>query len=237
MKKSAVMKSMKNVLKNKLVLYAVLALSAFHAFNLFSQGSYNNLTLFIVVLLLSTYFSKNMIIVLVIGLIVSYVANGRYVEGMKKGRDDDEDEDDDDDDETETVRYYKKNGKCLKVKKNKIKTFCANNKCFKNSKCKVTETLSSQPMELNKLNDKQDNQVDYAETVKLAYKNLEDMLGEGGLKSLTDETKQLMAQQKGLANSLKSMGPLLQQAKETMAGLDMPNMGDMSKLLGGNKKK
>lgn len=235
MKKSAVMKSMKSLLKNKLVLYAVLAISALHAFNLFSQGSYNNLTLFIVVLLLSTYFSKNMIIVLVIGLVVSYVANGRYVEGMKESMDHEEDEDDEEDEETETVRYYKKNGKCLKVKKNKIKKFCADNKCFKNSKCKVTETLSSQPMELNKLDDKQDNQVDYADTVKLAYKNLEDMLGEGGLKSLTAETKQLMAQQKGLASSLKSMGPLLKQAQETMKGLDMPNM-NMAKLMGGNKK-
>ena len=241
MKKSAVMKSMKSLLKNKLVLYAVLAISGLHAFNLFSQGSYNNLTLFIVVLLLSTYFSKNMIIVLIIGLVVSYVANGRYVEGMKEGREGvDEDEEDEEDEETETVRYYKKNGKCLKVKKNKIKKFCANNKCFKNSKCKVTETLSSQPMELNNLNDKQDSQVDYADTVKLAYKNLEDMLGEGGLKSLTAETKQLMAQQKGLASSLKSMGPLLQQAQETMKGLNMPDMGsmgNMAKLIGGNKKK
>ena len=90
-------------------------------------------------------------------------------------------------------------------------------------------------MELNNLDDKQDSQVDYADTVKLAYKNLEDMLGEGGLKSLTAETKQLMAQQKGLASSLKSMGPLLKQAQDTMKGLDMPNM-NMAKLMGGNKK-
>ena len=106
-----------------------------------------------------------MIIVLVIGLIVSYVANGRYVEGMKEGRegvDEEEDEEDEEDEETETVRYYKKNGKCLKVKKNKIKKFCTDNKCFKNSKCR--EYLSSQPMELNNLDDKQNSQVDYADT-------------------------------------------------------------------------
>ena len=38
MKKSAVMKSMKSLLKNKLVLYAVLAISGLHAFNLFLSG-------------------------------------------------------------------------------------------------------------------------------------------------------------------------------------------------------
>ena len=73
-----------------------------------------------------------------------------------------------------------------------------------------------------------------------AYDNLQQMLGEGGMKSLTTETKKLVSQQKNLMSTLNSMAPVLNTAKETLEGMNLPDMGEittlMKKFTGGSKK-
>ena len=67
---------------------------------------------------------------------------------------------------------------------------------------------------------------------KLAYDNLQGMLGEGGVKGLTDETKKLVSQQQSLMESLKSMTPVMESAKSTLEQMELPNMEEMQKLIG-----
>ena len=64
-----------------------------------------------------------------------------------------------------------------------------------------------------------------------AYGNLNKMLGDGTMKSMADETKKLVAQQKELMNTLSSMTPSLNKAKETLENLNMPNMEEMAGIL------
>ena len=54
--------------------------------------------------------------------------------------------------------------------------------------------------------------IDYAATMEQAYDNLNKMLGEGGMKNLTKDTKGLMDQQKELMQQLKDFAPLMEQA-------------------------
>ena len=68
---------------------------------------------------------------------------------------------------------------------------------------------------------KQHPHIDYGTTLTDAYKNLEKMLGEGGLKNLTADTKNLMAQQSKLFNSMENIAPLLSQAQDLMKNMDM----------------
>ena len=63
-----------------------------------------------------------------------------------------------------------------------------------------------------------------------AYDNLQKMLGKDGLKSITAETQKLVSQQKDLMGTLNSMAPIL-TSKETLAGLDLKNMGGMAEML------
>jgi hypothetical protein len=79
------------------------------------------------------------------------------------------------------------------------------------------------------------SQIDYASTVEDAYDELNKILGSDGVKKLTDDTQRLMKQQLQLAESMKSMtpliqgmGPMLQSAKEMMKGF-----GDNKQDLGG----
>lgn len=68
---------------------------------------------------------------------------------------------------------------------------------------------------------KQHPHIDYGATLTDAYQNLEKMLGAGGLKNLTADTKQLMEQQSKLFNSMENIAPLLSQAQELMKKMDV----------------
>ena len=75
---------------------------------------------------------------------------------------------------------------------------------------------------------KKGNRIDYASTVEDAYGDLNNLLGGDGIKRLTDDTQKLMGQQMQLAEAMKSMTPLLSQAKSLMAGFDMKQFGDIT---------
>ena len=85
--------------------------------------------------------------------------------------------------------------------------------------------------------------IDYAATMEQAYDNLNKMLGEGGMKNLTKDTKGLMDQQKELMQQLKDFAPLMEQAGnmlDKLGGMDnlkglMGKMGGIS-LPNGKKK-
>jgi hypothetical protein len=60
------------------------------------------------------------------------------------------------------------------------------------------------------------NRIDYASTLEQAYDNIENIIGEDGVRGLTDQTKSLMNQQKQLMENMKDMGPLLKSAEGFM---------------------
>ena len=74
--------------------------------------------------------------------------------------------------------------------------------------------------------------IDYASTLEQAYGNLQKMMGKGGMKGLTKETTKLVSQQKELMDSLKSMAPVLNDAQKTLKGFNIPNMGEIKKMMG-----
>lgn len=63
---------------------------------------------------------------------------------------------------------------------------------------------------------KNGNRIDYASTLEQAYDNIENIIGEDGVRGLTDQTKSLMHQQQQLMNNMKEMGPLLKSAEGFM---------------------
>ena len=112
----------------------------------------------------------------------------------------------------------------------------------KASKQKVTTTASStstqkhltEPMtELNpaSINDEDDlpvnNRVDYAKTLETAYDNLENLVGQDGVRGLTSQTNTLMDQQQKLMENMKSMEPLLKTAQSFLDKFESSSMGKM----------
>lgn len=209
---------------NKYVLYVLVLAAIVNILGYIAFEQYNSMALFVVMVLLSRYFSKNTSLNLLIAIFVTGVnsLNNKVYEGFKgkEGAGDsvqskvkktetklDEKEEDKKDDEQKCGAGEKmENGKCVK------KSGFQNN------------VPSSKPASVN---NNEDEEVDVAAQMEDAYGNLNKMLGDGALKSMATETKKLVAQQQNLMNTLHTMTPTLNKAKETLENLNLPNMDQM----------
>jgi hypothetical protein len=72
--------------------------------------------------------------------------------------------------------------------------------------------------------------IDNAATMSEAYENLQKMIGKGGLKQMTDETKGLMQQQQELFQSMEQMRPSLESAMQMLQGIDMKQLTGLAGL-------
>ena len=84
---------MKKLLKDKRVLYFVFFLALTNLFHFMFTQNFNALSLFLVLGLLVSYFTKNMIIILVVSMLVTHLFRRNLREGLKnKNKDEDEDD-------------------------------------------------------------------------------------------------------------------------------------------------
>ena len=228
--------------QNKFVLYGSLLLVLLSILRHLSTKNINAVVLMALIGLLMSYFSKNMIIVLLTAFatvfILEMAGSQGVMEGMVSKKKEDEDEDEDEDDEDESSANDKKGA----VKKGAVKK---DDEEDSSNKGKVDATTEKKTEGNKTLNDKKNkqgmtklspasydgkdhdaeggadgvkeaNRIDYASTLEQAYDNIENIIGEEGVRGLTDQTKSLMNQQKELMNNMKEMGPLLKSAEGFM---------------------
>ena len=88
-----------NVLTNKWILYAVLFISIVDLFNFYSKGDTIAIAIFFVAGFLTTYFSKNMLVILIIAIAITHIArfgsnatSNASFEGMETEEDDEDEE-------------------------------------------------------------------------------------------------------------------------------------------------
>jgi hypothetical protein len=90
--------------------------------------------------------------------------------------------------------------------------------------------ISGESFEVGRSKNK--SKIDYATTIEDSYDDLNKILGSDGIKRLTDDTHNLMQQQKDLAESMQAMTPLIKnimpmakQAQDMMKSMDGGNNG------------
>jgi hypothetical protein len=214
-------------LTNKLVLHIVSFLALFNVIGYMVIGHYNCVFSFILLALLIRYFSKNMIVVLGIPLLLVNIMalnnNNSYYEGLENNKKDEE---------------PKKESKEKTAEDSNVDAAGERNIKSKNE---------DESFEVGRSKNR-GHKIDYATTIEEAYDQLNSILGKDGIKSLTADTERLMNQQKNLAGSLKDMGPLMEKMApmmEQMEGMmktfDTGNkndvMGKVSGMLESLKKK
>jgi hypothetical protein len=210
------------VLTNKWVLNIVSFIALLNVIGYMVMGNFNNVVFFIVLAVLVRYFSKNMIIVLGIPLILVNLINlnnTSYSEGMENN------------DKTSTNNQEQSQKDVL----NKA----LDDKNKKNSPIIVpTETHNDGGVVSSNVHDEKSgfevgrpknggSKIDYATTIEDAYDQLNQILGSDGIKSLTGDTQKLMQQQMELAKSMEAMTPLIkgimpmaEKAQEMMKSMD-----------------
>jgi hypothetical protein len=243
-------KSFNKVLENKYVLYFVLFLSVTNILGYLFLGNLNAVIFFILVGYLVYNFSKNMIIVLTIPLVLtSILMIGRTVkEGMEGAKVDEAKQKMADAKQTlatnhpeqaATVATAQTNLAAKKEDvKNKIKTTIGESQPMTGTDAETepttttdtttTETTTEMAGFQSDGSNKRRNRIDYAATVEDAYGDLNKILGGDGIKRLTEDTQQLMNQQVQLADAMKNMGPLLEQAKGMLQGFDFKQLGGIA---------
>jgi len=202
------------ILTNKLVLNVVALIAFFNVIGYMVMGSFNNVIFFILLAILVRYFSKNMIIVLSVPLILVNLLslnNNSYNEGMETNPD-------------ETQKEILK--KALEDKKKNdsqmiVPTDTENDVVVSSN---VSDDTSGFEVGRRKNGG---SKIDYATTIEDAYDQLNTILGSDGVKGLTNDTQKLMQQQMELAKSMEAMTPLIkgimpmaEKAQEMMKSMD-----------------
>ena len=209
-----------SILKNKYVLYTLLVVALGNVLGYLAMEDYKSLGLFISVGLLSTYFSKNMAVTLIVAIIVTacVAVNNKVREGLENKKE-------------EKKGMPEEDFECSEG------TECpTGKKCSEQSKCKPISGFQnnvppSTPAKVGDDDESPGDRIDYAATMEQAYDNLQQMLGEDGVKGITSETKKLVQQQKDLMGTLNTMAPVLNTAKETLESMNMPDMAGMATML------
>ena len=233
------------MLENKYVLYFVLFLAVTNLLGYLVLGNINAVIFFILVGFLVGNFSKNMIIILTVPLILTSIlmVGKKVTEGMTDG------------DSTTPVLTDEQKAAAkadpagakaavsanVSDKKASMKSAVATKLGATGTEPETTESTTTEPttsttstevagFQSNGTNKSRNNRIDYAATVEDAYGDLNNILGGDGIKNLTEDTQKLMSQQLQLADAMKNMGPLLEQAKGMLKGLDFKELGGLANL-------
>lgn len=221
--------------QNKFVLYGSLFVVLLSILRHLANRNINAIILMALIGLVMSYFSKNMIIVLLTAFasvfLLEMVGSRGAMEGMKTKegaenngeKEADEKADKEADKEADEKADEKPAKKAEKAdKKETVNTEKGGKKNTKQGMTKLSpasydgkdgdgdDDSSGGPKGSS------ENRIDYASTLEQAYDNIENIIGEDGVRGLTDQTKSLMNQQKQLMENMKDMGPLLKSAEGFM---------------------
>lgn len=180
------------ILNNKIVLHLVFVVSFIMVMCYIMTNKLDLVVYFVVLGLITSYFSKNMIIVLAVPIVLVGLFSGlnRVKEGMETKSSEDGYDDEESDDKK--AKNAKKDKKAVKKTENVVKA--------KNE---------NESFEVKRNRHKKGTDIDYAATVENAYDELNKILGGDGVKKLTEDTNHLMEQQMKLAEAMESFGPMM----------------------------
>ena len=204
------------LLHNKYVLYGTLGVTCLFLLWLLLANKIGLIVIFALVGYITYCFNRNMIIVLGLSLIITYIATlgFKVKEGLENAND--------------TVEK--------KEEKKKETDTLGNNDTSSNDTSSSNNTSSdvkpsSTDEAMNNISGgKKQARIDYASTMEDAYDDLNKILGGEGISRLTNDTNKLMEQQLMLADAMKNMGPLIDSAKALMQGFDFNNLDNIASM-------
>ena len=249
MKRHSKKNDMAALLKNKNVLYVVFFFAIANLFSYLMLKQLDAVAFFIIIGFLATYFSKNMIIVLLAAMISTFLLVqinllGKVQEGMETKETTDPSgnkiKEGNENMDTEPKAEAKAPADAAAAGaisgKDRAKITATSPDTMKN----MPETFS-QPLNPARFNASDDDdaprhkpKVDYAGTLESAYDNLDKLLSSDAIKSMTEDTGRLAEKQKQLMGSIEKIQPVMDKAKGILDGFDMGSISKMMESIGQN---
>ena len=219
---------LKNLVNNKYVLYAVALIALLDIMGFILRYEFSSVLLFYLVGMITFYYTKNMTIVLTVPLFVTsliyfFKKTFNMKEGMKEGVDATQPD-------TDQVNALLEEAKeaTEDAAEGAEGAESMTNKDKKPVKQNYQNQIKLKPGELNTPNKEQlAKQLGKADKMEQTYDNLEKVIGENGIKSMSSSTQELVRQQKELVKGLKEVTPALNEAMGAIGKIDM---GGLSKL-------
>ena len=204
--------NLKSLLKDKNVLYVVFFIAVINLVGFLMIQDLNAVFFMLIVGFLTSYFSKNMIIILLTALVATnlfatsrsvYVAAEKANKEGFRGR--------------EGLKNRKKRESLSPLSPEKVKSAA--------SALDEEEGTGKKP------------KLDYAATLESAYDNLDNLLGSDAIRNMSEDTQRLADKQKKLMSNIKNLEPMMMKAGKMLEGLDSSKIGGMlSSLEGGLKQ-
>jgi hypothetical protein len=209
---------MSKLLKNKFVLNIVFVLSFLNIIGYAMMDRLTIVVLFFIIGFLVSNFSKNMIIILGIPLIIVNLisAYGTVKEGMENNVKNNDNKIEQDKKKPVAMKEVEsstnntqepRTGQRLQMSK------------IENSSDESNAAQTNGGFESNINGKNKGRQIDYATTVEEAYDNLNNILGGEGIQKLTADSQKLMQQQVQLAEAMKNMTPLIKSIEPMVQNL------------------
>lgn len=219
--------NLKALLKNKTVLYVVLFFAVVNLFGYLMTRNFDAVILMLAVGIVSSNFSKNMIVILGISLLTTSFAVGNgligsVIEGLTEKKN-----------ENEKDEENKKEGLGRLRPKNIKKSEVDNNEDV---------VVGADESEQKGASGGNQSNIDYAATLEKAYDNLDSLLSSDAINKMSDETERLGHKQKKLMQNIDKLEPMIQKAGGILEKFDVNGMmgkmeGIMGKLNGEKKEK
>lgn len=248
-RKSSKKMDMNSLLRSRNALYLVLALAVMNLFSYLMLKQLDAVAFFIIVGFLATYFSKNMIVILLSSMISTFILvqvrllgnSGR--EGMETMdasgnviKDEEETEEKKEEQPTETETEASPSMPITKAQREKI---TAGGDIKKNEQTeKFTQQLN--PARYNARDDddtpRHKPKVDYTSTLESAYDNLDKLLSSDAIRNMSDDTSRLAEKQQKLMGNIEKLQPIMDKASSVLKGLDIPGISGLMSGIQGRLK-
>ena len=206
----------RNLLRNRYLLYILLFLAVTNLLGYLALRDFEAVTLFVVLGVVTSYFSKNMIIILGLAIIGTALFRGMGSRNLREGL------------AVKGVRGKTKRARKKEALENPVD---AEEDEEDEEEVAVENSEAASPPAKPATESEEDlslgKRVDYAGTMEAAYNNLGRILGSDGVNNLTKETQTLMKQQTELMKQLEGLAPIMENAKEVMKTLESSGMGSM----------
>ena len=222
------------LVNNKIVLYIIALICLFDILGYIMRYEFSAVLFFYLIGMITFNYTKNMTVVLGTALLMTSLMHlirnmMRLKEGFKEGKEaketEETEETEPEETEAEGEKGQEEEGKEEEEKEDEKEEE------FKNKKSKKSgyqNQMKLNPGMYNSPNKEQiSKQLGKAGQMEKAYDNLDKMIGQEGIKSISSHTKKLVKQQNELMKDLKDITPTLNEAVGAISKLDLSKLGNM----------
>ena len=241
----------KSLLKEKSVLYITLFFTITNLFGYLMKNNFKAIILFLIAGIISSYFSKNMIIIMFGSLLITnlfvvmtgYFGNtsNKNKEGFESGDDKEADKKDKDNKNNKEEEKVNTNGDAKNttaVEKNNEAPSISTTSTSKPKPNTEPPSSSSKPITDDVVGISSEKpSINFSSTLEKAYDNLDKFLSSDAINKMSDDTQRLAEKQNLLMGNIDKLAPIMKTAEDLLGKLNLDKMGNMGDMLNSMKNK